>query len=173
MEPVIVADYSIVVRSSLNYSLQSVIAEIVRTWLKDIHPRAIERNEQAYIDHHDDLIQIQPRVKSWFRNVLESTFLLRSPRLRPYFERRPRDETIEDGKTVWQNGERVERFSSGVIGCVDLAMLIGPLWMPQHVSLQYTQAIFLCKHKRIELRLGTGDKERNMLCQDFEPTEPP
>ena len=101
---------------------------------RDINPRAIEEAEQEYIKYHDDRIHIQPRVKSWFRSVLESTFLLDMPILRPYFERYPQDKRVQDGNTRWQNDERVDRFPSAVIGCVGLAMLIGPLWLLEYIT---------------------------------------
>lgn len=109
-------------------------AEKVQSWFHDISPRAIEETEQEYIKYHEDLIHIQPKVNSWFRSVLGSTFLLDMPTLRPYFERYPQDKRVQDGNTRWQNDERVERFSSAVIGCVGLAILIGPLWLLEYIT---------------------------------------
>jgi hypothetical protein len=91
----------------------------------------IDDLEAAYITHHDDLIDVAPKPRSWFRNVLERTLILRVPGLRVFFERKPDEyKTINtNSKTIWQNDNRVEGTSSAVIAIIGLGMLVGPLWI--------------------------------------------
>ena len=91
----------------------------------------IDELETAFIDHHDDLIAIQPKNRSWFRNVLERTFILRIPILRRYFERVPEEYKVINTniETVWQNDGRIEKVSGSTIAIVGLGMLVGPLWI--------------------------------------------
>jgi hypothetical protein len=122
----------------------------VQTWFENHRvklPRnefgcAIKEEETKFIYKTDDLIPVQPKVRSWFRNVLEKTALMRTPCLRSLLTREPQDidaienqiETDEDGKTFWHHEKRVERLSSWVIAIVGLAMLIGPLWILEYVD---------------------------------------
>lgn len=102
----------------------------------------IDDLEAAFITHHDDLVGVQPKSRSWFRNVLESTLILRTPVVRSFFERKPEEyETINlNSETIWQNDNRVEGLSGGIIAVVGLGMLVGPLWIldkyDQHVNVQ-------------------------------------
>jgi hypothetical protein len=91
----------------------------------------VDELETAFIDHHDDLVAVTPKDRSWFRNVLERTFVLRVPCVRGIFEREPEEyDTINtNARTIWQNDRRVEGLSSGVIAIVGLGMLLGPLWI--------------------------------------------
>jgi hypothetical protein len=117
----------------------------VRRWLAPLIPESVEALkeeplrylapiddlESAFIDHHDDLISVQPKTRSWFRNVLERTLILRTPFIRTYFEREPEEyEAINTNtRTIWQNDGRIEGLSSGMIALVGLGMLVGPLWV--------------------------------------------
>lgn len=93
----------------------------------------IDQLEGAFIEHHDDLITVQPKTRSWFRNVLERTLILKTPVVRPLFERRPEEyETINrNARTIWQNDKRVEGLSGTIVALVGLGMLLGPLWVLQ------------------------------------------
>lgn len=117
----------------------------VKNWLSPLVPETIpdiEKNpykylgpidalETAFVDHHDDLIAVQPKTRSWFRNVLERTLVLRTPGIRALFERKPEEyRTINTNiPTIWQNDRRIEHLSSAIIAVVGLGMLIGPLWL--------------------------------------------
>jgi len=60
--------------------------EAVRTWLRN-HKDAIHDPEAAYMmneEHYDDLIPVNPKPRSWFRKVLERTYLLTTPPLSWY-----------------------------------------------------------------------------------------
>ncbi|MCJ1426678.1 hypothetical protein MMC29_004581 [Sticta canariensis] len=107
----------------------------VKAWFNQLHPGAIEEIEQDFITHKDDLIPILPKVKSRFRNFLEST-LLRAPIIRRYFDREPLDDIdiIDDIEMVWYSDTKVERFYSIVVGVGGLSMLIGPLWILVYVN---------------------------------------
>lgn len=106
----------------------------VKRWFDSVHPGAIEKDEQDFINHNDDLIPVLPKVKSRFRNFLEST-LLRPSIIRRYFDRTPDDiETIDDDMTIWYSDKKVERFFSIVVAVGGLSMLIGPLWILEYVS---------------------------------------
>jgi hypothetical protein len=104
----------------------------------DYHKDAINPLETAFIDCSDDLIGIQPKARSWFRNVLESSLLLRTPGIRNIFERRPREYTLirgdGKGKTIWQNDKRVERLAAVIIALIGLGMLVGPLWALAYIK---------------------------------------
>jgi hypothetical protein len=121
----------------------------VRTWFENHkvrHPQrvyhAIDPKESAFIHKTEDLIPINPKIRSWFRNVLEKTALLKTVLLRRYLRRRPQDEEIIAGQigdtgvrqTIWHNDRRVEKLSSAVIASVGLGMLVGPLWILEYVD---------------------------------------
>lgn len=104
----------------------------VKRWFDGVHPCAIEKEEQDYISHTDDLIPVLPKVKSRFRNFLEST-LLRPSIIRQFFERKPDDiNLIDDDQTVWYSDKRVERFFTVVVAVGGLSMLVGPLWILEY-----------------------------------------
>jgi hypothetical protein len=102
----------------------------------DLNPKAIDLEEARFIKCDDDLIGIQPKARSWFRQILEATFVLRTPGLRNFFERKPheyqimKEATMSDVKRemAWPNDERVEKLSSIIIAFIGLSMLVGPLW---------------------------------------------
>jgi hypothetical protein len=95
----------------------------IQKWLR-AHPNAINDPEKQYISDtnlHDDLMSVLPLEKSWFRRMLEWTFVRRLP----VFRRKD-----GDGKRVlYSNHKRLENFSSIVIALFGLGMLIGPLWI--------------------------------------------
>jgi hypothetical protein len=74
---------------------------------------------------------VQPKTRSWFRNVLEQSLVLKTPLIRNLFERKPEEyKTINTNiPTIWQNDKRVEGLSSSIIAFMGLFMLIGPLWL--------------------------------------------
>jgi hypothetical protein len=95
----------------------------------DEHLGTIDDVEAQYIHRHEDLIAIQPKVRSWFRGILEMTSCLKLPGIKQCFTRKPADfTTIDDGHGYWQNDNKVEKLSASVIAFVGLGMLIGPLW---------------------------------------------
>jgi len=103
----------------------------VEKWLK-VHRDAIHDPEAAYIGMEDDLVAIHPKEKSWFRHILEWTFVFKLP----VFRREPRGYNFntEAKDVVFQNDSRLEKFSSVVIAIIGLAMLIGPLWILDKVQ---------------------------------------
>ena len=119
----------------------------VKRWLAPLQPETIEDLEKAplkylapidelettFIDHHDDLITVQPKNRSWFRNVLERTLILKTPVIRTIFEREPEEyNTINTNtQTIWQNDKRIEGLSGTIIALIGLGMLLGPLWVLQ------------------------------------------
>jgi hypothetical protein len=111
----------------------------VESWFEN-HPTAIEDVESQYIKHHEELISVQPKVRSWFRGILEMTHFLRIPCIEPWFTRKPYDYTvIDDGRGYWQNDKRVETLSKLTIAIVGLGMLVGPLWWLHFVSTSEVQ----------------------------------
>lgn len=98
--------------------------------------QAIDEEETKFLNCDDDLIGIQPKARSWFRNILEATFFLRTPGVRLLFERKPREyeiikkatESTNLNLTIWSNDKRVEGLSTSVIAVIGLGMLVGPLW---------------------------------------------
>jgi hypothetical protein len=113
----------------------------VESWLLNNHVGAIDMPERQYIMRHEDLIAVQPKVRSWFRDVLEMTYFLalmnHIPGLRSCFTRKPMDyEAISDGKGYWQHDKRVEGFSTFTISIAGMGMLVGPLWWLNFVSQQ-------------------------------------
>jgi len=109
--------------------LPESLEDLERAPMKYLGP--IDELEAAFIEHHDDLITVQPKTRSWFRNVLERTLILQTPVIRPLFERRPEEyETINtNAQTIWQNDNRVEGLSGTIVALVGLGMLLGPLWV--------------------------------------------
>jgi hypothetical protein len=79
---------------------------------------------------------VQPKSRSWFRNVLEQTLVLKTPVIRNFFERKPEEyKTINTNiPTIWQNDKRVEGLSASIIAFMGLFMLIGPLWLLGYYS---------------------------------------
>lgn len=93
------------------------------------HVTAIDDAEVEYISRHEDLISVQPKIRSWFRGIIEMTQCLRLPGIKQCFTREPADyNIINDGQGYWQNDSRVENLSTALIAFVGLGMLIGPLW---------------------------------------------
>lgn len=109
--------------------IPETIEDLERAPLKYLGP--IDELESAFIEHHDDLIAVQPKTRSWFRNVLERSLILKFPIIRSLFERQPEEiKAINTNtQTVWQNDMRVEGFSWTIVALVGLGMLLGPLWV--------------------------------------------
>ncbi|KAK3081686.1 hypothetical protein LTS18_003901 [Coniosporium uncinatum] len=106
----------------------------VEKFLKVTHPRAIDDLESGYIDRHEDLVAVHPKELSWFRTVLEWTFVLRLPVFRRQPEELQKYDELRQGDVIWPNDKRLERFCSTVIAIVGLGMLIGPLWILNFVT---------------------------------------
>ncbi len=119
--------------------LPETLEDLEKAPLKYLGP--IDELEAAFIEHHDDLITVQPKTRSWFRNVLERTLILKTPLIRPLFERRPEDyKTINtNAQTIWQNDKRVEGLSGTIVALVGLGMLLGPLWVLEVYSTSSNQ----------------------------------
>jgi hypothetical protein len=117
------------VKRWLSPLIPETIKDLESNPLKYLAP--IDELETAFIDHHDDLIAVQPKTRSWFRDVLERTFILRMPLLRRYFERVPEEYRAinTNTQTIWQNDGRIEKVSGTTIAIVGLGMLVGPLWV--------------------------------------------
>lgn len=89
--------------------------DTMRTWFNK-HPGAIDSSESAYICRNScsDLIAVQPKNRSWFRTLLESTFASQLS----IFQREPFQchcETGVDDDTAsidLENGEASSSFSS-------------------------------------------------------------
>jgi len=100
----------------------------VEKWFK-AHPRAIDIEEARFIEHYDDLVAVHPKARSWFRTILEWTFVFKLP----IFRREPGGyELIRDEHTdgvVWSDEKRLESFCTAVVAVIGLGMLIGPLWI--------------------------------------------
>ena len=108
----------------------------VESWLIN-HPGAIAFPEWQYIKHKEELIAVQPKVRSWFRGILEMTRFLKIPCIKPCFTRKPYDyNVINDGQGIWQNDKKVEGCSTLTIAVVGLGMLVGPLWWLNFVEAQ-------------------------------------
>jgi len=109
--------------------IPETIEDLERAPLKYLGP--IDELEAAFIEHHDDLIAVQPKSRSWFRNVLERSLILKFPVIRPLFERQPEEiKAINTNtQTIWQNDKRVEGLSGTIVALVGLGMLLGPLWV--------------------------------------------
>lgn len=108
----------------------------VKKWL-EAHPNAIHDLEKQYMKENEDLISVLPLEKSFFRRILEWTFVRRLP----VFRRKN-----GDGKRVlFSDHNRLENFSSIVIALFGLGMLIGPLWILDVVTNAREQlAIITC-----------------------------
>lgn len=130
----------------------------IRAWFHN-NPGAIDPDEAAYIKEapYSELIAVQPKHRSWFRNVLEMAFACRLK----IFQRIPCQCDLKPAKNdpyempghcpgcdyniieeynrgkpnvVWQHDKRLEKFSTMVVALVGLGMLIGPIWWLDHVS---------------------------------------
>ena len=106
---------------------------------------AIDDVEAAYIrgDHTDDLIPIQPKIKSPIRRFLERSVLLRVKGSRKVFERRPvgwdQIDPTDDGKdregiTILGNDKTIDRAAAASTAVSCLVMLVGPLWILEYVQ---------------------------------------
>lgn len=89
------------------------------------HPTAIDDPERQYIHRHDDLISVLPLEKSWFRKMLEWTFVCKLP----IFRRKLAGDPSEKAEVALSHHKRLERFSTTIIALFGLGMLIGPLWI--------------------------------------------
>jgi hypothetical protein len=109
--------------------IPETIEDLEKAPVKYLGP--IDELESAFIEHHDDLIAVQPKTRSWFRNVLERSLILKFPAIRPFFEREPEEYRIinTNTKTIWQNDKRIEGLSGTIVALVGLGMLLGPLWV--------------------------------------------
>lgn len=111
--------------------IPETLDDLEKAPLKYLGP--IDELESAFIEHHDDLIAVQPKNRSWFRNVLERSLILKFPVIRPLFEREPEEYKAinTNTKTIWQNDKRIEGLSGTIVALVGLGMLLGPLWVLQ------------------------------------------
>jgi hypothetical protein len=109
--------------------IPETIEDLEKAPLKYLGP--IDELESAFIWHHDDLITVQPKTRSWFRNVLERSLILKFPIIRPLFERQPEEIRAinTNTQTIWQNDKRIEGLSGTIVALVGLGMLLGPLWV--------------------------------------------
>lgn len=109
--------------------IPETIEDLEKAPLKYLGP--IDELESAFIEHHDDLITVQPKTRSWFRNVLERSLILKFPVIRPLFERQPEEIRAinTNTQTIWQNDKRIEGLSGTIVALVGLGMLLGPLWV--------------------------------------------
>jgi hypothetical protein len=109
--------------------IPETVEDLEKAPLKYLGP--IDELEAAFIEHHDDLITVQPKTRSWFRNVLERSLILKFPVIRPLFERQPEEiKAINTNtQTIWQNDKRIEGLSGTIVALVGLGMLLGPLWV--------------------------------------------
>lgn len=107
----------------------------VKKWLQNVHRGAIQPVERAYIDKDDDLIPVQPKIRSSFRNFLEkSRLFLGWGFMKEIFGRTPTGfYDVEKDDTYWQNDSRLESFASVIISVIGLIMLVGPLWILEYV----------------------------------------
>ncbi len=106
----------------------------VESWFEN-NRTAIQDEECQYIKRHEELISVQPRLRSWFGGILKMTHFLKLPCIKPWFTRKPYDhKVIDDGQGYWPNEKRVERLSELTIAIVGLGMLVGPLWWLNFVS---------------------------------------
>jgi hypothetical protein len=109
--------------------IPETIEDLEKAPLKYLGP--IDELESAFIEHHDDLITVQPKTRSWFRNVLERSLILKFPLIRPLFERQPEEIRAinTNTQTIWQNDKRIEGLSGTIVALGGLGMLLGPLWV--------------------------------------------
>ena len=107
---------------------------------------AIDDVEAAYICEEkwtEDLIPVQPKNKSPFRRFLEKSLLLKIRGIRKPFERKPlgweRVDPMDtgkdrDGTTIWENDKVIDQTAGILAAICCLIMLIGPLWVLEHVT---------------------------------------
>ena len=101
----------------------------IRRWHENHEGRAINEDEQTYLDHEDDLICIVLKDRFPLRRVIESSLRLRTL---PIWKKKQQkeDEPSHALKNVtYYSNQHIDGFISGVIVAIGTVMLIAPLWI--------------------------------------------
>ena len=109
----------------------------IRRWHQNHEWRAIDQDEQRYLDHDDDLICVFPKERTPLRKVIENSLWLRT--LVVWKKKQQDNDSSGDlsyalDNVTYYSTKRMDQFASGVIVAVGVAMLIAPLWILQGLS---------------------------------------
>ncbi|KAK9782859.1 putative DUF6594 domain-containing protein [Seiridium cardinale] len=100
----------------------------VRNWHYNHDYKAINADEQKYLDKEDDLVSISTKYKTPLRRLMDSSFRLRTLSL----WKQKKDVPFYDAEYVaYYSDKRMDRFASGLIVLLGITMLITPLWILQ------------------------------------------
>lgn len=112
----------------------------VRQWLQNANDPILDE-EVAYLNEEDDLVPVASTPKAPLRQLIDRFSALNFLRLPPCIRERKRnerlynaDEDFEMQTTVYNKDRLFEKIMTVFTIIVGLAMLIGPLWILQHLS---------------------------------------
>lgn len=104
----------------------------INTWHNNYDRSVIDKAEQKYLDHSEDLVCIVQKDKTPLRQAIDNSLWLRTL---PIWEKRKKGPLSYDEENVtYYSAERIDGFASGIIIVVGSAMLITPLWILQALS---------------------------------------
>lgn len=94
---------------------------------------AIDKDEQQYLEHTDDLICVVQKEKTPLRKVIDNSLRLRTLPLWRYKNDIPVPE-YDAGNVSYYKDERMDKFASLIIVSVGVIMLITPIWILQSLA---------------------------------------
>ncbi len=96
------------------------------------HENAILASETEYINHSYDLFPLSPTEKSPLRLLLERSRHFRGLRI---WEQKTLDPEVKKDENIHISSDsKIDKFVSGTIMSLGLAMLIAPLWVLAFVN---------------------------------------
>lgn len=104
--------------------------ESLQQWHWNHDNAAISKEEQHYLTHNQDLINVLTKEKSPLRRLLDRSERLR--KLRFWAHEKPRELPLYDADYVGLfSDKKIDRFMTVVILVIGLIMLIAPMWILQ------------------------------------------
>ncbi|KAK7755882.1 hypothetical protein SLS62_002169 [Diatrype stigma] len=105
----------------------------INNWHFNHDYRAIDGDEQKYLEHTDDLICVVQKDKTPLRKAIDNSLRLRTLPLWRYKKDTPMPE-YDAAHLVYFKDERMDRFASVLIVSVGMVMLVTPLWILQSMA---------------------------------------
>ncbi|RYP88543.1 hypothetical protein DL769_000239 [Monosporascus sp. CRB-8-3] len=106
----------------------------IKNWHFNHDYRAIDEEEQKYLEHTDDLICVVQKDKTLLRKAIDNSLRLRTL---PFW-RYKKDEIVvpayDAGNVSYYKDKRMDGFASVLMVSVGVIMLITPLWILQSLA---------------------------------------
>ncbi|KAL0783585.1 hypothetical protein CaCOL14_001492 [Colletotrichum acutatum] len=104
----------------------------LRNWHHNHDYRAIEKEEQKYLDHEEDLVAMAQKEKTPLRQVIDGSLRLRTLSL--WRHREESVATYDKKEVTYYSDKRMNNFASAVIIAIGVLILITPIWILQALT---------------------------------------